>query len=180
MIKKKIVIATGGTGGHIFPALSLAKNLIANNYDVRLTLDKRGMKYLADNENFNFINIPSSPLIKKNTFKLIFSILMILFSILKSIKFLFKYKPLAVFGMGGYPSFPVCIAAAILRIKLIIYENNLIIGKTNKYLLPFADKIFVSYKDLEGISKKNSKKIIEIGNIIREEIINFNSKKKKF
>ena len=55
--------------------------------------------------------------------------------------------------MGGYSSFPICIAAAILRIKFVIYENNLIIGKANKYLLPFAKKIFVSYKDLEGIPK---------------------------
>ena len=55
--------------------------------------------------------------------------------------------------MGGYSSFPVCIAAKILRINFIIYENNLIIGKANKYLLPFAKKIFVSYKDLEGISE---------------------------
>ena len=57
MIKKKIIIATGGTGGHIFPAISLAKNLIENDYDIRLTSDKRGMKYLTDNENFNFIII---------------------------------------------------------------------------------------------------------------------------
>ena len=63
-------------------------------------------------------------------------------------------KPKIIFGMGGYSSFPICVAASILRIKFIIYENNLIIGKANKYLLPFAQKIFVSYKDLEGISKK--------------------------
>ena len=50
--------------------------------------------------------------------------------------------------MGGYSSFPICIAAAILKIKIIIYENNLVVGKANKYLLPFAEKIFVSYKDL--------------------------------
>ena len=75
--------------------------------------------------------------------------------------------------MGGYSSFPICIASKILRIKLVIYENNLIIGKANKYLLPFAEKIFVSYKDLEGIPKKYNRKILEIGNIIREEIINF-------
>ena len=74
--------------------------------------------------------------------------------------------------MGGYSSFPICIAAAILRIKFVIYENNLIIGKANKYLLPFAKKIFVSYKDLEGIPKKYNNKIFEIGNIVREEIIN--------
>jgi UDP-N-acetylglucosamine--N-acetylmuramyl-(pentapeptide) pyrophosphoryl-undecaprenol N-acetylglucosamine transferase len=76
--------------------------------------------------------------------------------------------------MGGYSSFPICIAAAILRIKFVIYENNLIIGKANKYLLPLAKKIFVSYKELEGIPKKYNKKILEIGNIIRKDIINSN------
>ena len=74
--------------------------------------------------------------------------------------------------MGGYSSFPVCIASTILRIKFVIYENNLIIGKANKYLLPFAKKLFVSYKELEGVQKKYNKKILEIGNLIREEIIN--------
>ena len=49
--------------------------------------------------------------------------------------------------MGGYASFPICIAARILGIKLIIYENNLNNWKANKYLLPFAKKIFVSYKE---------------------------------
>ena len=84
-------------------------------------------------------------------------------------------RPSIIFGMGGYSSFPVCIAAAILRIKFIIYENNLVIGKANKYLLPFAYQIFVSYKQLEGISEKYNNKVYEIGNIIREEIINSNS-----
>ena len=76
--------------------------------------------------------------------------------------------------MGGYSSFPVCIAASILRIKFIIYENNLIVGKANKYLLPFAEKIFISYKELEGIPEKYENKIFELGNIIRETIINSN------
>ena len=75
--------------------------------------------------------------------------------------------------MGGYASFPTCIAASILNIKFIIYENNLIIGKANKYLLPFARIMFVSYKNLEGIPSKYSHKIFEIGNIINKEIINF-------
>jgi len=80
-------------------------------------------------------------------------------------------RPTIVFGMGGYSSFPVCIAAFFLNIKFVIYENNLKIGKANKYLLPFTKKIFVSYQELEGISEKYKKKIISIGNIIREEII---------
>ena len=51
---KKILIATGGTGGHVFPALSLAKNLKKNNYEVRLTIDERGLKYLKENNDINF------------------------------------------------------------------------------------------------------------------------------
>ena len=170
--KKKILIATGGTGGHVFPAYSLANYLIKNNYDVELTVDRRGLKYLKDYKNLNLIKISSSPLIKKNIFQFLFSIFIILFSILKSLIFLLFNRPSIVLGMGGYSSFPICIASAILRVKFVIYENNLIIGKANKYLLPFVKKIFVSYKDLEGIPEKYSNKIFEVGNIVREEIIN--------
>ena len=81
--------------------------------------------------------------------------------------------------MGGYSSFPVCIAASVLKIKFVIYENNLIIGRANKYLLPLAKSIFVSYKELEGIPIKYNKKIIQIGNLIREELIDKNSKHEK-
>ena len=53
--------------------------------------------------------------------------------------------------MGGYASLPLCIAASILRIRFVIYENNLIIGKANKLLLPFAKLILVSFSETEGI-----------------------------
>ena len=168
----KIIIATGGTGGHVFPAYSLANYLIKNNYNIKLTVDDRGSKYLKDYENLKLIKITSSPLIKKNIFTFLFSIFIILFSTLRSLFFLLFNRPSIVFGMGGYSSFPVCIASAILRIKFVIYENNMIIGKANRYLLPFAKKIFVSYGNLEGIPKNYSNKVFEIGNIVREEIIN--------
>ena len=175
MTKKKILIATGGTGGHIFPALSLAKKLIEKNYDIILTTDKRGLKYLSDINEVNLKKITSSPLVKKNIFTLIYSVLLICYSTMKSLFLLYVNRPHIIIGMGGYSSFPVCIAAIILRKKFIIYENNLIIGKANKYLLYFAEKIFVSYKDLDGIEEKNKKKVIVVGNIIREEIIELNN-----
>ena len=175
MTKKNILIATGGTGGHIFPAYSLANYLINKNFNVKLTTDIRGLKYLKDYKNLNIIEIPSSPLIKKTILKFLTSIFTNIYSIIRSFVFLSMNRPSIIFGMGGYSSFPVCIAAAILRIKFIIYENNLVIGKANKYLLPFAYQIFVSYKQLEGIPEKYNNKIYEIGNIIREEIINSNS-----
>ena len=172
MIKKKLVIATGGTGGHVFPAYSLASYLENKNFSIKLTSDTRGSIYLKDYNNLHLVKIPSSPLIKKNIFKIFYSVSIIFFSIIKSLLILIFDRPSLILGMGGYSSFPICFAAFILRIKFIIYENNLIIGKANKYLLPFAKKIFVSYKDLEGISEKYNNKILEVGNIVRDDIIN--------
>ncbi len=174
MIKKKILIATGGTGGHVFPAYSLANYLIRKNFNVILTTDRRGHKYLETNKNINIIEIPASPLKNKNIIKNFLSIMINFFSLLKSFLFLLLNRPLIIFGTGGYASFPICLAASILKIKFVIYENNMVVGKANKYLLPFARKIFVSYKELEGIPEKYKEKVIEVGNLIREEIINTN------
>ncbi len=171
---KKIIIATGGTGGHVFPAYSLAKHFHDNKINVELITDKRGLKYLQDYSDIKVIKIASATIFKKNIFKLLFSSFIILYSILRSFIFLLGSRPNLVFGMGGYSSFPVCIAAKILRIPFIIYENNLHIGKANRFLLPYAKKVFVSYKELGGVAEKHLEKICEIGNIIRKQILNFN------
>ena len=57
MTKKKILIATGGTGGHVFPAYSLANNLMKKNYNIKLTIDKRGFKYLKNFQHLHFRKI---------------------------------------------------------------------------------------------------------------------------
>ena len=171
--KNKIIIATGGTGGHIFPAYSLAKNFVKNNYLVEIITDKKGLKYLDKHKNIKLILNNSATIFKKNIINLFLSIFVIFFSYIKSLVILYKAKPMVLFGMGGHASFPVCLAARTLNIPFIIYENNIQIGKSNKYLLPFAFKIFVSYQDLAGIEKKYDHKVIVSGNIIREEILNF-------
>ena len=174
--KNKIIIATGGTGGHIFPAYSLAKNFIKNDYLVEIITDKRGLKYLEKNKNIKIILNNSATIFKKNIINLFFSLSTIFFSYIKCLVILYMKKPIIVFGMGGHASFPVCIAAKTLNIPFIIYENNIQIGKSNKYLLPFAFKIFISYPDLIGVENKYDHKVIVTGNIIREEILNFKKK----
>lgn len=174
---QKILIATGGTGGHVFPAYSLAQYFIKKGLNIKITTDKRGFKFLKNYKNINLKIINSKTIFRKNPIRIIISFIQIIFAFINSFIFLLKFKPKIVFGMGGYSSFPVCLAASTLKIPFIIYENNLILGKANKFLLPFAYKIFVSYLSLEGIKKKYESKIIEIGNIVREEIINFNQKK---
>ena len=173
---KRIIIATGGTGGHIFPACGLAQHFLKKGLDVQIISDKRGLKFLDHNRNLKIKTIDTSTLNKKNLFQLIISLLKIVLSVLRSLFYMLFNRPNLVFGMGGYSSFPVCVSSIILRIPLIIYENNLFIGKANKYLLPFANKIFVSCSELEGITIKYEKKIAEIGNILRDEIFNITKK----
>ncbi len=177
---KKILIATGGTGGHIFPAYSLAQYFIKNGSSVNIITDARGMKFLSNFKDLKIEIINSETIFKNNPINIIYSFIIIFYAIIKSLIFLFKAKPKIVFGMGGYSSFPVCVAAKILRIPFIIYENNLIIGKANKFLLPFAKKMFVSYAELEGVSEKYKLKIAHIGNIVRDNILNFNKKNVDF
>ena len=82
MIKRKIVIATGGTGGHVFPAYSLANYLKNKNFSIKLTSDKRGSIYLKDYNNLNLVKISSSPLIKKTFLNFSTHFLLFLFQLL--------------------------------------------------------------------------------------------------
>ena len=79
MTKKKILIATGGTGGHIFPAYSLAKFFIKKDFKVELTTDKRGLTFLKQDDDLRLTKINTSPLIKKNVLKLLLSLFIIFF-----------------------------------------------------------------------------------------------------
>ena len=165
---KKIIIASGGTGGHIIPALSLYNFFASKNYFVKLSTDERGLSYIDNINEKNIKIIDTSRILKSKKIQSIFKILL---SVIKSFVFLFKYRPTFIIGMGGYSSFPVCFSAIILRIPLIIYENNLCFGKANKYLAPFANKIFVNFKKIEGIKSNYRGKIRVIGNILRKNIL---------
>ena len=182
MTKKilKIVVTAGGTGGHVIPAYNLARHLKEKEKDVEIISDKRGISFLKNFKDIKIIKIFSSPIIKKNFFTLFYSILVIFFSIIRSLIYLIFNRPNLVFGMGGYSSFPIWLAAKILKIPFIIYESNLLIGKVNNYLTPHAKKVFVSYKELEGVKEKFKDKIFQTGNIIRKEIFNLKTKKNYF
>ena len=126
-MKKKILISTGGSGGHVIPALTIHDHL-KNDYDVMISTDLRGYKYL-DNDN-NKIFLIDTPKLDK-LFLIPFSISIVFFLTLKSL-FLFKREKINILiSTGGYMSLPLCLAAKILKIKIFLLEPNMIIGRAN-------------------------------------------------
>ena len=159
-MKKKITIAAGGTGGHVFPAVCLANELRSRGYDIVFVTDKRGKKYLND-EGYPIVvqDINTS-----SRGKLYVSLIKsVLFSFFK----LFKNKPDCVIGFGGYPSVPFVFASQLLGIKTIIHEQNAVIGKANKLLSKLATRIITSFNDTKYLNKTN--KVVYIGNPTRFE-----------
>ena len=171
----KIIIATGGTGGHVIPAYNLAKHFNDRKINVEVISDNE-YKIYKRNKRYKVVSNFYISIIKKH-FHIFYSILIILFSVIRSFFHLTLNRPSLIFGMGGYSSFPICIAAKILNIPFVLYESNLLIGKANKYLSSYATKIFVSHKELEGMQEIFQNKTIQIGNIIRKEIINYQNRK---
>ena len=174
--KSNIVIATGGTGGHVFPSIGLA-NCLNDEYKVQIFTDERGLKYFRYDKNLKVKKIISSRVFSKNIFYFFTGILKIFISIFSSLKLLIELKPKIIIGMGGYSSFAVCLSGFILRIPILIYENNLVIGRANRLLLPISKKILVSSKNIRGINKKYENKIFFTGFLLRKQLVNSNIEK---
>jgi len=165
---KKILICTGGTGGHIFPAISLAQYLEKKNFNVDVVTDYRAKKFInkISIKNINFINVKTPT--GKSGLALIYSIFLIFISFLYSIFFILFKKPQLIIGSGGYVSFPVLLAARLLNKKFAIYETNSVVGRVNKFFLNSSLKIFTGYP-LKNLNINNDKNIF-VGQLIREQI----------
>ena len=168
--KNTIMIAAGGTGGHIFPSLSII-NQIQNHLFIIIT-DERGKEYFNNffiNKEINFkifthrLSSPSNKFII-NKLKSFFQIFV---SIFKSILLIINYKPDAIIGFGGYPSFAPIVAAKIFRVPSIIHEQNTVIGRANKLLSKISNILALSFIDINNIQK--NKRFIYTGNPIRKE-----------
>ena len=163
-MKKKVLISTGGSGGHVIPALTIHDHL-KNDYDVMISTDLRGYKYL-DNDN-NKIFLVDTPRLDR-LILIPFSILIIFFLTLKSL-FLFKREKINILiSTGGYMSLPLCLAAKILKIKIFLLEPNMIIGRANKLFLNFCEKIICYDANVINFPKKFINKLVVSTPLLRK------------
>lgn len=178
-MKKKIIFSTGGTGGHIFPAINLMKHFFDKGYEVLLVTDDRGNNFIKKYLEFKSYIIKVETPTNKSFIKKIISILTIFYAIIKSIIILKKEKPDLIFGFGGYVSFPLSFATRFFNLPLIIYENNIILGRANKFLCSFSKKILVAKRIEKNFPKKFKEKSYEVGTILSKSIINCTKNERK-
>ena len=170
---KKIIFSTGGTGGHIFPATHLMNHSSEKRYEVLLVTDYRGKKFINNISKFRSYEIKTDTPTNKNLFKKIFSFFSIFLSIFRSIRIIKKEKPDLIFGVGGYVSFPISFASKFFDLPLVIYESNILLGRTNKFLLSISKKIFLSKEISENLPEKYKYKTHIVGAVLDKKIINY-------
>ena len=178
MRKLKVIISGGGTGGHIFPALAIARAIEKKAVDVEFLFvgaeDRMEMEKIP-NEGYKIIGLWISGLQRKIDKRNLLFPFKLLHSICKAKRIIKDFKPDLVIGTGGYASAPLLYVASRNNIPTLIQEQNSYPGITNKILGRYVCKICVAYDRMERFFP--SEKIIVTGNPIREDVLGFENKK---
>ena len=165
MINKAIILFTGGTGGHVIPAVNFGNHLIKNGYKCLIFLDKRGLRY-ADNFYGKKIIIESGHL-SGNFFSFFKSILLLIIGFIKSLYYLSYYRPAHCVAFGSYASFMPLMVATLLRALKItsihLHEQNSMLGKVNLFFIPFAKNVFLNFKYVKNLKKNNKNIAYHVG-----------------
>ncbi|MFU8797840.1 MAG: undecaprenyldiphospho-muramoylpentapeptide beta-N-acetylglucosaminyltransferase [Gammaproteobacteria bacterium] len=170
----RVIIMAGGTGGHVFPALAIARVLRLRGDDVLWLGTQHGLEVeKVPAEKFPIFYLPLSGLRKKNSRQKIIAIFQLIRAIFQAIAIIRRENPDIVLGMGGYASGPGGIAAWLLRKPLIIHEQNAVAGLTNRLLSPIATRVFTAFPNVLP-------KGITVGNPVHENIAALPSPQERF
>lgn len=163
--RRRILIMAGGTGGHVIPALSLARSLKSQNVDVEWLGSPRGIENrLVPDAGIKLHTINISGLRGKGVVGWLKAPLNLSQAVLQARKVIRRFKPHVVVGMGGFASGPGGLAARLSRVPLVIHEQNAVAGLTNKVLSRLATRSYAAF------SGALSDKACVIGNPVRDDI----------
>lgn len=169
MHDKNILIMAGGTGGHVYPALAVADNLKEKGFKLFWLGTNKGMESsVVPKHGYPLLKISVAGVRGKGLLRLLFTPFMLMIALFQALLIMIRVRPVAVLGMGGFASGPGGIAAWLMRIPLLVHEQNAIAGLTNRLLAPFAVSVMAAFP---GAFKKSNKLTIT-GNPVRKDIVN--------
>ena len=169
MSGRRLLLAAGGTGGHIFPARALADEMIARGWTVRLITDARGLKHTEGFPAETVDQIRAASPSTKNPVKLAKAVLDLMAGIGQAKRIVRQWKPDVVAGFGGYPAFPALWAARAEKIPFAIHEQNAVLGRVNRVFAKKAGVVASGFARLDR-APRNTRRLIT-GNPLRAPIL---------
>lgn len=167
----RVLIVAGGTGGHLYPGISIAKKLIENNHQVLMVIrDKELETKAVSDAHLEFATIAGTGL-KKSIVGVIKFGLQFLKGFSQAKKIITRFNPEAILAMGNYLSLPIAIAGYRRKIPVVLHEQNCLPGKATNFLAKNAAAICVSYADSAAYLGIYKSKIVFTGNPIRPEML---------
>ena len=179
-MKHKFIVSGGGTGGHIFPAISIANALKHKFPDADILFvgaEGRMEMERVPSAGYPIEGLPVSGFDRKNMLRNVKVLFNLMKSIMKARSIIKKFRPEVVIGVGGYASAPTLRAASAYDIPTLIQEQNSYAGVTNKLLSKKASKICVAYDNMEKFFPAS--KIIKTGNPVRQDLLKIQNKAKE-
>ncbi len=165
--KGLVMLAAGGTGGHLFPAQALAEVLRQRGWRTQLMTDERVRDYGRNFPAETVHVVPSATLTPGRPLRLAGQALRLHAGFRKARAILRAEKPAVVAGFGGYPSFPPILAAAALKIPNLVHEQNAVMGRANRVLARFAGRVASSFPEVRGLTDRARGKLVFTGNPVR-------------
>lgn len=170
MSDNSIMVAAGGTGGHLFPAEALAHALRARGFAVDLATDTRAEKYGQAFPARAIHAIPAATPTGGGAVARAKAIATLGRGVLSSLALLKRVKPAVVVGFGGYPTVPPLVAASLLRIPSVLHEQNAVMGRANRFLADRVDRIATGFR-LARAEKAVLDKAVVTGNPLRPAVL---------
>lgn len=169
----KILIACGGTGGHIFPALSVADQLKRiSKVELLFVTDQRIQSSLfSRNGGYKKEVLQAVPLPERLGLHCLRFLLKLTKAVFASLFIVKRFRPDLVVGFGGYTSAPVVFSAYLLGVPSLIHEQNVVPGRANRFLARFVNKIAISFSETQKYFKRFNYKIFLSGNPVRDDIL---------
>lgn len=163
------IVTGGGTGGHVFPAVTIAQELIRRGNEVLYVGSDRGMEgRIAPQKGIPLKTFRTSGIKNQGILKIFKSFFLVGLATLRSMDMILRKRPRAVIGVGGYVSAPICFAAFLLRVPVYLQEQNVSVGIANRFLGKLCKNVFLGFD--EGAQYFPKEKCIVTGNPLRPEL----------